>query len=55
VEAVSGGGYVDKMAARMAAIFGSEAEGAARTLVNVAVQKLKSDTETMVGVFPLPG
>lgn len=44
----AGTGYVDKVAVSAAAIFGAEAEGAVRTLVNMAVQKLKSDTETMV-------
>ncbi len=44
----AGTGYSDKMAAGMGGILGAEAEGAVRTLVGLAVQKLSIDTEAMV-------
>ena len=44
----AGTGYADTMAAGMAAILGAEAEGAVRTLIRMATEKLKSDAETMV-------
>jgi hypothetical protein len=44
----AGTGYVDKMAAEMASIYGGEAEGAVRTLLDLAVEKLKGDTDSMV-------
>ena len=44
----AGTGYVDKMATSMGEILGTEAEGAVRTLIRLATDKLSSDSDRMV-------